>query len=357
MTVKQFSISKTAIATAFTFLASTSLLTQTANAETIENFTPCMVSDSGGFDDRSFNQLSYEGLQAAAKQLGVEIKQAESRTETDFGGNISGLIDAGCNIVVSVGFLLADATIEAAENNTDVNFALVDVADTGLDNVQSIVFDTTGAAFLAGYAAADTTKTGVVGTFGGMQIPAVTIFMDGFAQGVNYYNEKNNKNVKALGWNFETQNGLFTGGFAANESAKSAAVALIDQNADIIMPVGGPVFISAAEAIIDSKKEIAMIGVDSDLFISEPKYRALYLTSVLKKLDEGVKASVIAAGEGNFSNTAYIGTLANEGVDIAPFHDWESKVRPELTAELNAIKQEIIDGKIQVSSPASPIKQ
>lgn len=348
-----FKFKKLAVATT---IALSTMMSLTAQAKTIENFTPCMVSDSGGFDDRSFNQLSFEGLQAAAKQLGVETKQAESRTETDFGGNISGLIDAGCNIVVSVGFLLADATVEAAENNTDIHFAIVDVADTGLDNVQSIIFDTTGAAFLAGYAAADSSNTGVVGTFGGMQIPAVTIFMDGFAQGVEYYNQKNNKSVKVLGWDFAGQKGLFTGGFAANESAKSAAVALIDQNADIIMPVGGPIFISAAEAIIDSKKEIAMVGVDSDLFITEPKYRSLYLTSVLKKLDEGVKTAVVAAGEGNFTSKAYIGTLENQGVDIAPFHDFEEKIRPELKAELAQIKQDIIAGNIKVSSPASPVQ-
>lgn len=326
-----------------------------ASAAAAEGFVPCMVSDSGGFDDRSFNQLSFEGLQQAAKQLGVQSKQAESNSETDFAGNLSGLVDAGCGIVVSVGFLLADATKEVAKENPDIHFAIVDVADMGLDNVQSIVFNTTEAAFLAGYVAADTTKTGTVGTFGGMQIPAVTIFMDGFVQGVNYYNEKNNKQVKTLGWDFDKQNGLFTGAFAANESAKSAAVALIDQGADIIMPVGGPIFISAAEAMLDSKKDLAMIGVDSDLFISEPKYRQLYLTSVLKKLDEGVKTSVVNAGEGNFSNKQYVGTLSNKGVDIAPFHDWESKIRPELQAELASIKQDIIDGKIKVTSPASPL--
>ena len=120
----------------------------------------------------------------------------------------------------------------------------VDVA-----NGKPILFDTAQAAFLAGYTAASYSKTGVVGTFGGIQIPPVTIFMDGFADGVAYYNKVKSKNVKVVGWDVANQNGTFTGGFAAGVEAKTAAQGLLDQKADVILPVGGPIYQSAAEAI------------------------------------------------------------------------------------------------------------
>ncbi|WGD37035.1 BMP family ABC transporter substrate-binding protein [Lysinibacter sp. HNR] len=318
------------------------------------DFMPCMVSDEGGFDDNSFNQLSFEGLQAATEQLGVKSREVESNAETDYPSNLNSMVDAGCEIIVSVGFKIAEATAEAAQANPDVNFAIVDVDDMGIDNVQSIIFDTVGAAFLAGYVAADTTTTGVVGTFGGAQIPSVTIFMDGFVQGVEYYNQQKGTNVSVLGWDYKTQTGSFTGGFEANQTAKSAATALIDQNADIIMPVGGPIFRSAAAAITDSGKDVAIIGVDADLFESAPEFQSMYLTSVLKGLAEGVEASVLAAAKGNFNNTPFVGTLENGGVGIAPFHEWESRVSATLADELETVKAGLIDGSITATSDASP---
>ncbi len=205
-------------------------------------FLPCMVSDSGGFDDHSFNQLGYEGLQQAAGSLGVKYNKAESKSENDFAPNIQSMVDANCNLVVTVGFLLADATKKAAAANPDVNFAIIDDSSITAKNVKPIIFDTAQAAFLAGYAAASYSKTGIVGTFGGMQIPTVTIFMDGFADGVKYFNDQKSKSVKVVGWDVDKQNGSFTGGFDANETAKNTAQGIIDQNADVIMPVGGPIY-------------------------------------------------------------------------------------------------------------------
>ncbi len=326
-----------------------------------KDFLPCMVSDAGGFNDKSFNQLSFEGMKAAAEELGVQSKQAESNAETDFPSNLTSLVDAGCNIIVSVGFNLSAATIESAQANPKVDYAIVDdLADanfdgkTDADNIKPIIFDTVGAAFLAGYVAADTTKTGVVGTYGGMQIPSVSIFMDGFVQGVAYYNEKKGTSVKTLGWDVDAQKGSFTGGFEANETSKSLAQGMIDQNADVIMPVGGPIYESAAAAVKDSGKQIALVGVDKDLFVSDPANKALFLTSVLKELDTGVKETVLSSSSGDFSTKPYIGTLENEGVGLAPFHEWESKVSPTLADELDTVRAGLIDGSIKATSVSSP---
>jgi basic membrane protein A len=319
-----------------------------------KDFLPCMISDSGGFDDHSFNELGFNGLVSASKSLGVEYKKAESKTDADYQPNISSMVAQNCNLIITVGFNLADATKSAAAQNPDTDFAIIDDNSITADNVQPIIFDTAQAAFLGGYAAASYSKTGTVGTFGGQQIPTVTIFMDGFADGVAYYNKQKNKDVKVVGWNVQSQKGSFTGGFDANDTAQNTAQGIIDQGADVIMPVGGPIYQSAATAIKNSGKSIVMIGVDADVYNTDPSVRSILLTSVMKGIDPSVQAVVKSAADGKFSNTPYVGTLKNDGVGLAPFHDFESKVDPGLQGELDKIKQGIIDGSITVDSPASP---
>ncbi len=319
-----------------------------------KDFLPCMVSDTGGFDDNSFNEIGKQGLDDAAKELGVKANAVESQAETDYASNINNLIDQNCGIIVTVGFLLADATKTAAEANPDVNFAIVDDNSIDLPNVKPIVFDTAQAAFLAGYAAASYSKTGIVGTYGGIPIPPVTIFMDGFVDGVNYYNSVKGTNVKALGWDVATQTGAFTGGFDANDTAKSTAKNLLDQGVDVLLPVGGPIYKSGAEAIRDTGKDIALIGVDADVTQTDSSVADLLLTSIMKNMRVGVHDVVMSAADGKFDAAQYVGTLANGGVEIAPFHDFASKVDPGLQGELDALKADIISGKVKVDSPSSP---
>jgi len=329
--------------------------TTPSNTPAANDYLPCMVSDSGGFNDHSFNELGKKGLDDGAADLGVTAKAVQSKDDNDYDNNIQSLLAQNCDLIVTVGFNLADATKKYATDNPDTDFAIIDDNSIDLPNVQPIVFDTAQAAFLAGYAAASYTKTGVVGTFGGMQYPTVTIFMDGFYDGVQYYNQQKSKSVKVVGWDVNNQKGgSFTGGFEANQTAKNTAQGLIDQNADVIMPVGGPIYQSAAEAIRDSKKDIALIGVDADVYLTDPSVKDLLLTSVMKGIAPSTEAVVKAAGEGKFDNTPYVGTLENDGVGIAPFHDYESKVDPGLKGELDAIKADIISGKIEVQSPSSP---
>lgn len=325
------------------------------------DFLSCIVSDSGGFDDNSFNELSLVGLEEATAEIGGQSNSVESSSEDDFAPNIEAQIGEGCNLIVTVGFLLSAATNEAAAANPDVEFAIV---DDGLDadgdgapdveNGKPILFDTAQAAFLAGYAAAAYSKTGVVGTFGGIPIPPVTIFMDGFVDGVAHYNEVKGADVQAVGWDKEGQTGTFTGGFAAGVEAKTAAQGLLDQNADVILPVGGPIYQSAAEAIRDAGGDIALIGVDADVYETDPSVADLLLTSIMKGVDAGVHDVVVAAAAGDFDNTPYVGTLENGGVGLAPFHDFESKVPAELQGELDDLKAAIIAGEVEVSSPATP---
>jgi basic membrane protein A and related proteins len=331
---------------------------ETEGAAEASDFLPCMVSDFGGFDDKSFNQAGLEGLTNAASELGVEPITVQSDAETDYGPNIESMVAQGCNLIVTVGFALSAATLEAAEANPDVEFALIDdAADADFDgtpdfdNTKPIIFDTAQSAFLAGYAAASYTKSGTVATWGGQNFPTVTIFMDGFAQGVAYYNEQKGAAVKVLGYDPATPDtATFTGGFEANDVAKSTAQNFIDQGADILLPVGGPIYQSAVAAIEDSGKEIALVGVDSDFYESDPTTQPYVLTSILKGIASATESVVLAAAEGDFSNEAYVGTLENDGVGLAPFHDFESLVSPDLQGELDALREQIISGDITVNS-------
>ena len=322
------------------------------------DYLPCMVSDSGGFDDKSFNQLGKEGLDQAAAELGSKKPiEVQSQAETDFASNLSSLVDQGCNTIITVGFLLAPAALESATTNPDLQyFSIDDTVDQNFDgktdapNIKPIIFDTAQAAYLAGYLAAGVSKTGVVGTFGGMNIPTVTIFMDGFAQGVEKYNTDNGTSVRVVGWDRAAKDGSFTGGFEANDTARQTAQAIIDQNVDVLLPVGGPIYQSAAVAIQDSGRQIAMVGVDADVFQTDPSVGSLLLTSILKGIDVGTKDAIVAAGKGEFDTKPFVGTLENEGVGIAPYHDWSDRVPSDLTSKVDALKADIVSGKIKVES-------
>lgn len=324
------------------------------------DFKACMVSDSGGFDDRSFNESGFNGLEAAKSELGIQTATAESQAESDFAPNIDNLLGEGCNIIVTVGFLLATATGDAAQANPDVDFAIVDSAPSDaegnpieLDNVQPISFDTAQASYLAGYLAAGMTETGKVATYGGIQIPSVAIFMDGFADGVAKYNEVKGTAVELLGWDKEAQNGSFVGNFEDTAKGQSLTEEFISQGADIVLPVAGPVGSGSLTAAADAGN-VKVIWVDADGVETNPDSSAVILTSVLKEIGAAVQDVVTAAEGGSFSSDPYVGTLENEGVALAPYHDFESAVPQELKDEIDQLKADIIAGDITVESPNAP---
>ena len=321
-----------------------------AGGETID-FLPCVVSDAGGFDDKSFNQLSYEGMVQAAEELGVEYKSVESNSETDFAPNIENLVSQGCDAIIAVGFALSAATVEAATANEGVDFILVDdAADNDFDgekdaeNVKPLLYNTAEAAFLAGYLSAGHSEAGKVGTYGGMEFPTVTIFMDGFKQGVDYYNQENDAAVEVVGMT------SFTGGFEAGPEAKTVAQNIIDQGVDVLLPVGGPIYQSGLQAIKESGRDIALIGADADLFVTDPSTEDFVLTSILKDMKLSVYEATMSSANDEFDPTAYIGTLENEGVGIAELHNFEDKVAPELWTAVQDLQQQIIDGEVTVTS-------
>jgi basic membrane protein A len=317
-----------------------------APAEMID-YKACMVSDAGGFDDKSFNQAGFEGLKDAEAQLGVETATAESTDGNQYGPNIDQMVASGCNLVVTVGFLLGDATSAAAAANADTNFAIIDFAyDEPIANVKPLLFNTDQAAFLAGYAAASSTQTGTVATFGGVNIPPVTVFMDGFLAGVNYFNSETGGTVNVLGW--DGTDGSFTGDFDDQTKGQNVTQGFIDQGADIVLPVAGPVGLGAAAAA-QAAGDVWIIGVDSDWSQTAPEYADIVLTSIMKNMGPAVftvvEDSAVGAG---FNNEPYFGTLENNGVGIADFNE-AAGVSAETAATLETIRAGIIDGSIATS--------
>ena len=321
-------------------------------------FKACMVSDSGGFDDKSFNQTSYKGMTDAKTQLGIETGQVESQTAADFAKNIQSMVDANCNIIVTVGFLLSDDTLAAAKKNSDIKFAIVDNNDPknypAATNLKPLVFNTAQSSFLAGYLAAGMTKTKKLGTFGGAKIPTVTIFMDGFSQGVDYYNKQKGTDVKVLGWDAAKQDGQFTNDFEDIKGGQRTAQGLISQGADIVFPVAGPAGLGALQAAKASGGKVNAVWVDTDGCVSAEQYCSNIITSVYKGMDVAVADAIKAAKDGSFSNEPYVGTLENEGTGLAPFHDFDSKIPADLKSEVDALKADIISGKITIESKSQP---
>lgn len=320
-----------------------------------ESYLACMVTDIGGIDDRSFNASAWEGLeQARAENQAIETDNVSSSAEADYVPNLTGYVqDRQCDYVLAVGGLMTDALSEVAEAHPDQQFGIVD-SDTGQDNVYPMQFHTQEAAFLAGYLAAGYSTSGIVGTYGGLPIEPVTIFMDGFVDGVDHYNDVNDADVQVLGWDKDAQTGAFADSFTDQALGAAQSDALVAQGADVIMPVAGGTGLGTASAAQQSG-DFVVIWVDIDGCESAEQYCDTFLTTVVKNIPLAVKDAVLAAADADgLATGAFSGTLANDGVSLAPYHEFEDEIDEELKAEIEQLRQEIIDGTIEVTSPAQP---
>jgi basic membrane protein A len=330
-------------------------------------FLGCMVTDIGGINDKSFNQTSWAGMQAAqtAEPSKVTVKYLQSTSSADYAKNISQFEGENCGIIVTVGFLMGAATQSAALADPKQKFAIVDCSYASFclsskasaphaPNIDQLVFNTAQDAFLGGYLAAGMTKTGVVATYGGAKFGTVTIYEDGFWDGVQYYNQKHKTHVKVLGWSEPTQNGVFVTGasnpFNAQSQGQSIANTFINQHADIIFPVAGGTGLGSAAAVKTADatgKHVNMYWVDTDGCVSAPQYCPYFITSVEKGLASAVKSAVLSAANGTFQGGTYVGTLQNGGAVLAPFQaPWNTQVPASLQAELQQIATGIENGTI-----------
>jgi basic membrane protein A and related proteins len=314
-------------------------------AEPID-FLACAVSDEGNWNDKSFNEAVYTGLKQAEAELGVQINALESATPEDFEPNLQASVDAGCDIIIGVGFALGDAITKISAENPELNFALVDSASEST-NVKPLLFETAEAGFLAGYASADYSTSKTLGTFGGLPFPSVTDFMTGYYYGAMQWGMDNDAEVTVLGWDpANPDGGDFMGGFAPNNPEGLAiAKTQIQAGADVILPVGGNQFTSVQSAIDELNPDAVMLGVDVDIAAQNPDLAKYILTSIEKRMAvatfDVIKGLVDGAA---FDATPYVGTLANKGVAISAFTDFSSKVSSGLGARLAELEAGIIDG-------------
>ncbi|GAB3756178.1 BMP family ABC transporter substrate-binding protein [Zhihengliuella somnathii] len=306
------------------------------------DYLACMVSDEGGFDDGSFNQASHEGLKQAEEELGIQTREAESGASTDMGPNLDQMVSAGCDTIVTAGFNFDDLPLTEAEANPETNFVVVDFGYEELpENMRTLNYQTGEAAYLAGYAAAAYSKSGKVGTFGGGEIPTVTDFMKGFEQGVLKYNEDKGADVVVEGMD------TFVGNFSDTVKAKQISENFLSSGVDVIMPVAGPLGQATVDAVNESASESdAVVWVDTDGYEYANGGDTAVLTSVMKKMGLTVFESIEMDVNGEFKSEAYVGTLENGGVGLAPFYDFEDDLPEGTVEELDALKEQIIAGEI-----------
>ena len=347
--------------------SSSASASSTGSAATTGKILGCMVTDTGGINDRSFNASSWAGMQAAAAaNPNITVKYLQSTTQSDYTPNINTFVGEKCNIIVTVGFLMGAATEAAAKANPNQKFAIVDcsyatgcLTGTKEPNIDQLTYNTVQDGFLGGYLAAGMTKTGKVATFGGIELPTVTIYMDGYWDGVQYYNSKHGTHVQVLGWNETTQKGSFTGDFTNQTKGQTLTQTFISEGADIIFPVAGNVGLGAAKAVQSAdasagSNKVNMMWVDVDGCVSAATYCPYFITSVEKGVVASVKTTVLSAADGTFKGGTYIGTLANGGAVLAPFHDFASKVPASLQRELTQLATGISNGSIPTATK-SPV--
>lgn len=316
-------------------------------------FTPvkaCFVTDDAGVDDRSFNASGWQGVQDAVASGAVEPDPIllESTSEADYQPHVETCLDQGAEHIVGSGFKLGPTVETFAAANPEVQWTLIDAASNG-PNVAGTEFQTDEAAFAAGYLAAGMTQTGVVATYGGANIPTVSIFLDGFARGVAHHNEIKGTDVQVLGWDVEAQDGTFTGVFdPADPIVRATCESQLDENADIILPVGGAINLPCGTAIQDRGIDGALIGVDADAFEAMPgEFQDLWMVTILKGLASGVTNSIEAHASGApLGGSSYVGNLENDGVGLSDYHSWADRVPEELDAEVQQVLADIESGTI-----------
>ena len=330
----------------------------------------CVAFDTGGIGDKGFNDLAKKGLDDATA-AGFKTFFSEAQGATDYANNIQTLVDKGCTAIVTVGFLQTQATIDAAAANKTIAFAQVDTSwgcgpdfkcgtadDTEPANYTGLDFQVDQAAMLAGYLAADWTKSGKIGTYGGLAFPGVTRFMDGLYAGIQWHNEHKGTKVTLIGWDGSQADpvaagGAFVGGSGGNDTwgdpakGEQLAKTLLDQGVDIVHPVAGATGNGSIKAMQEAGKWA--IGVDTDQYISiGPPSNAALLTSAQKAIDVAVLNFFNQVEGGYLGGTDYSGTIRNGGVLIAPYHDYDAQFSADLKADIETLKGQLSDGTLTV---------
>ena len=307
-----------------------------AEEEPVEEFKIGLVTDTGKVDDKAFNQSAWEGALAGAAQIeGATTDYIETEESKDYANNIQLFLDDGASVIITVGFGLGEATIEAAPANPDVLFIGVDqFQGEAIPNLAGLVFEEAKSGFLAGALAGMLTKTNIVGAVLGTDlVPPVVFFKEGWENGAKYTNP-----------DVQTISTYHPGGldvaFGDPEWGATTARQALDQGADIIFGAGGATG-NGALIEVATEEGALCVGVDWDQWGTVPEAHPCLVTSAMKDIVKGVADLLVAAKAGTLTGGNFLGD-----VDIAPYHDFESMVTDEMRATIEEVRAGLADGSI-----------
>lgn len=293
-----------------------------------DEFKIGLITDVGGVNDGSFNQSAWEGLEKAGEELGVEVNYLESATDADYQPNMETFVDEDYDLIISVGYMLADATREAAEANPDTKFAIIDDSSIDLPNVTSLMFKAEQASYLVGYVAGLTTKTNNIGFVVGMTNETMNQFGYGYCAGAI----DANPDITVQQFNANS--------FADSATGKTMANTAITNGADIVFQAAGATGLGVIEACQEAG--VYAIGVDSDQSSIAPK---TVLTSAMKRVDNAVYDTVQELIDDKLEGGVQTFDLAAGGVDIAPSQDL---ISDDVIKAVDEVKEKIISGDVVI---------
>lgn len=293
-----------------------------------DEFKIGLITDVGGVNDGSFNQSAWEGLEKAGEELGVEVNYLESATDADYQPNMETFVDEDYDLIISVGYMLADATREAAEANPDTKFAIIDDSSIDLPNVTSLMFKAEQASYLVGYVAGLTTKTNNIGFVVGMTNETMNQFGYGYCAGAI----DANPDITVQQFNANS--------FADSATGKTMANTAITNGADIVFQAAGATGLGVIEACQEAG--VYAIGVDSDQSSIAPK---TVLTSAMKRVDNAVYDAVQELIDDKLEGGVQTFDLAAGGVNIAPSQDL---ISDDVIKAVDEVKEKIISGDVVI---------
>ncbi len=311
-----------------------------------------LVTDTGGVNDKSFNQSAWAGVQKAAKEFGFDAKYIESKQPTDYEKNIDQFATEKYDVIITVGFLMGDATAVKAKQYPNIKFAIIDSSyfpskgqaycdetkkdcyvDGGLTNVTSLMFQEDQVGFLAGVLAGGMTKTGTVCTVSGMEIPPVVRYVVGFQNGAKWMKS----DVTALN--------VYIPSFTDPAKGKETGQSMIGQKCDVVFGVGGN---TGNGGLLAAKEASLMaIGVDIDEYISYAEVKDVLLSSAQKNVDVAVYEYLKTVSNKTAKAGVVTANITNGGVGLAAYHDWDSKIPQTVKDKIAEATKGLKDGSIQ----------
>ena len=317
-------------------------------------FSACIMISNTGIADHSFNQAAWAAMTEAKSKLGITVKYLEQSGTVDFSTIGAEFVQDNCSMIIGVGFDTETTIDTLAKANPSIKFAVIDdTLTTPEPNAVSLVYQTNQASFLGGYLAAGMSKSGTVGVYGNEAIAPVELYMTGYVYGVDYYNKVHSTNVKVIGWNPSSGSGQFVGSFTDVNHGKLITEAEIQQGADVIFAVAGPIDEGTVEAMKAAGGPAAgyyTLWVDSDGCETNPNACGELLSTVQKNIQPSLYQVIQKTVTGSFPKGNYLGTLTDSGVGLAPYHQLAGKVPATLQKEITALEQSVAAGTVQVKA-------